>query len=44
VIYRLIADRAREAQYQLSEAGELSSGDLEVDISRLLYTSSELLN
>ncbi len=35
VIYRLIADRAREAQYQLSEAGELSSGDLEVDISRL---------
>ncbi len=35
VIYRLIADRAREAQYQLSEAGELSSGDLEVDTSRL---------
>lgn len=35
VIYRLIADRAREAQYQLSEVGDLYSSDLEVDTSRL---------
>jgi len=35
VVYRLIADRAREAHYQLSGAGEVLVGDLEVDVTRL---------
>ena len=35
VIYRLIADRARDAAYQLMQAGELSSDDLVAEIPRL---------
>ena len=35
VIYRLIADRARDAAYQLMQAGELLSDDLTAEIPRL---------
>ena len=35
VVYRLIADRARHAEYQLMQAGELLSDDLVAEIPRL---------